>query len=344
MEFWKKWSFVFFLLICGVGILTITDSWQGAIRPARGMRTWMLAAGANAEQFLSGIPGFGEPEEVFADGLRNNIERYSTEGGSVLPEEDGKENSLGGKAEGITDQQGQILSCETPHAVEEDLISGSSEVVERQEPEVTYRDPLEIVYTTVEDDYFSDAVFIGDSRTVGMFEYGGLENTATFYASTGLTIFKLFDSAIVPVPDSKEKITIEQALNERQFGKIYLMVGINEMGRGDLEGFLTKYSEVIAHLQELQPNAIIYLQGIMKVTTERSNQGDYISNAGIEERNHGIAGLADNVKIYYLDVNPIICDETGGMEPSYTTDGVHLMAQYIPMWKDFLKQHAVMLD
>ena len=216
-------------------------------------------------------------------------------------------------------------------------------VAEGFTPEITYRDPSEVVYTTVEDDYFSDAVFIGDSRTVGLFEYGGLEEVTTFYASTGLTIFKLFDSK-VEVPDQKEKITIEQALNERQFSKIYLMLGINEMGRGDLEGFLAKYSEVLTHLKELQPDAIIYLQGIMKVTTKRSEQGDYISNPGIEERNAGIAALADNVRVYYLDVNPLICDETGGMEPSYTTDGVHLKAQYIPMWKDFLKQHAVVLD
>ena len=79
----------------------------------------------------------------------------------------------------------------------------------------------------------------------------------------------------------------------------------------------------------------------MKVTTERSNKGDYITNEGIEERNAGIEALADNEKVYYLDVNPLICDETGGMEASYTFDGVHLKAQYISIWKDFLKSHAV---
>ena len=116
------------------------------------------------------------------------------------------------------------------------------------------------------------------------------------------------------------------------------------MGTGDLERFLNKYTEVVAHLKELQPDAIIYLQGIMKVTTKRSNKGDYINNAGIEARNAGIAALADNVKVYYLDVNPLICEEGGGLVPSYTSDGVHLKAQYIPIWKDFLKQHAIGLD
>ena len=94
-------------------------------------------------------------------------------------------------------------------------------------------------------------------------------------------------------------------------------------------------------MQQLQPDAVIYLQAIMKVTAERSGQGDYITNEGIEARNEEIAKLADDEKIFYLDVNPLICDETGGMVASYTYDGVHLKAQYIPIWLDFLKEHAV---
>lgn len=199
----------------------------------------------------------------------------------------------------------------------------------------------EDMYRTVEDDYFADAAFIGDSRTVGMFEYGGLEEISTFYASKGLTIYKLFDAPIVSVEGKKQKITIEEALSNRQFAKIYLMVGINEMGTGTVDTFLAKYKEAVEHLQELQPDAVIYVQGIIKVTTERSGEGDYITNEGIEARNQGLEQLADNEKVFYLDVNPLICDETGGMVDSYTFDGVHLKAQYIPIWKDFLKCHAV---
>ena len=201
--------------------------------------------------------------------------------------------------------------------------------------------PQEVVYHTVDDSYFDDAVFIGDSRTVGMYEYGGLEETSTFYASTGLTVYKMFDSAIVSVPGQKKKITVQEALSEKQFAKIYLMIGINEMGTGTVESFMKAYGEAVQHLQELQPDAVIYLQAIMKVTMERSEQGDYITNEGIEARNAEIAKLADDRKIFFLDVNPLICDETGGMVASYTYDGVHLKAQYIPIWLDFLKEHAV---
>lgn len=200
------------------------------------------------------------------------------------------------------------------------------------------------VYMIVEDDYFADAVFIGDSRTVGLYEYGGLEEVSTFYASKGLTIYKLFSSQIVEVPGEKKKKTVEEALQENQFKKIYLMVGINEMGTGTVETFASAYGEVVEHLLELQPEAIVYIQGILKVTTERSKKGDYINNEGIVARNEAIAQLADNSRVFYLDANPLLCDDSGGLESSYTFDGVHLKAKYVEIWKEYLKEHAVVLE
>lgn len=191
--------------------------------------------------------------------------------------------------------------------------------------------------------YFDDALFIGDSRTVGLKEYGGLEQS-TFYCSTGLTIYRMFTEPIVKVPGSKKKITVEEALGQRQFGKIYLMIGINEMGTGTVDSFIKKYQEQVDRLQELQPDAILYLQGIMRVTTERSQKGDYINNEGIDARNAEIAKMADNKKIFYLDVNPLLCDEDGGLTASYTHDGVHLRAAYVLQWKDFLQENVALQD
>ena len=38
-----------------------------------------------------------------------------------------------------------------------------------------------------------------------------------FYASTGLTVYKIFDSPIVEVPGQKKKITVEEALQANSF-------------------------------------------------------------------------------------------------------------------------------
>lgn len=202
---------------------------------------------------------------------------------------------------------------------------------------------VEWSYGTVDESYFDDAVFIGDSRTVGLYDYGGLDR-ATFYASSGLTVYKLFEDPDGKFKDGNWKENIETALKRQQFGKVYLMVGINEMGTGDVDYFIKHYGEAVERIRQLQPDAIIYLESIMRVTAERSAQGDYINNQGIDERNRRIAELADNQKIFYLDVNSVVCDETGGLNPEYTFDGVHLYAQYIDIWKQYLMEHAIQFN
>ena len=315
------------LFVFGAVYLTFGDNWQVYAKPLWQMRSWYqetmaggeetVSAGDSKEEGFGSISGSDSVSDSDSVSGSDNADDSSQEESQApaTGERDGTENLTG-----QGDQNGQ--SQEPPQLI-------------------VSRRPEDVEYRTVEDDYFKDALFIGDSRTVGLYDYGGLEDTATFYASTGLTIYKLLDAEIVTVPGQKEKLTVEEALQQYSFSKIYLMIGINEMGTGTVETFMEKYKEVVNRIQELQPNAIIYLQGIMKVTTERSSQGDYITNEGIEARNTEIEKLADYVKVYYLDVNPLICDETEGMNPDYTFDGVHLKAQYVTIWKDFLKSHAL---
>lgn len=307
----RKWSYLALLTAVGLAYLTLMDGWQVYAEPLTG---WMQGT-EDREQ------GVGDSSPGSSD--RDVLEVWAEIPGSEGESETERENH---------DQAGAAPETGMPG----DGQDGLDEIEDNG-----FGNGGEPVYMTVEDDYFSDAVFIGDSRTVGLHEYGGLEEITTFYASTGLTVYKIFDAEIIEVPGQRRKITIEEALQQNQYKKIYLMIGINEMGTGTVETFTARYQEVVDHLLELQPEAILYIQGILKVSTERSNQGDYITNEGIAARNEALSQLADNERIFYLDVNPLICDNTGGIEPSYTFDGVHLKAKYIEIWKDYLKTHAI---
>lgn len=328
----RKCYYLILLVTVGVIYLSAVDQWKVYAQVVKQVKEFCLGDGERETQEKDGEDAGQMPQEKdqqMADAAEPGSGDVTEGSGNQAPaipdtSDDGQGQGTGNAGEGVSEGAG---AEEQP-------------AVRPVEPDV----PAEPVFVTVGDEYFSDAVFIGDSRTVGMYEYGGLEEISTFYASTGLTVYKIFDSAIVEVPGQKKKITIEEALQENSFAKIYLMIGINEMGTGTVETFTEKYREVVEHLQELQPNAIIYIQGIIKVTTERSDQGDYINNEGIEARNLELEKLADNRSIFYLDVNPLICDETGGMVDSYTFDGVHLKAKYIQIWKDYLKENAVQVS
>lgn len=210
------------------------------------------------------------------------------------------------------------------------------------QPEVSTEE-VELVpeaqFTTVDASYFDDALFIGDSRMVGMHDYSGLDN-ATYYAEVGLTIYSLFDDKIATLADGSMG-TIEQALQEKQFGKIYLMVGINELGTGTRERFLETYRAAVEKIHDLQPNALIFIQGILYVTEARSQSDDYINNPNIMTRNADIATLADNKQIFYIDVNEVYSDGNGNLSTEYSFDNAHLKGAYYDKWVTFLMEHGV---
>lgn len=326
------------LLVFGMVCLTVTGGWRVYTDPLKNGGGKLLDSLGISREGWENPSGGHDPSASKGEADGQPSVQNSGEGSLPAGESDGSEASAerSGAGESRGSEDGESPGSGQEKDTEEPEGTGEQGETDGEQPRFHYQ--------TVEDDYFADAVFIGDSRTVGMYEYGGLQDISTFYASTGLSVHKLFTAKIVEVPGQRKKITVEEALSERQFAKIYFMIGINEMGTGTAESFLEKYAESVARLRELQPDAVIYLQGIMQVTAERSAQGDYITNEGIDIRNEGIAALADDETIFYLDVNEAVCGEDGAMAADYTYDGVHLKAQYISLWKEYLKTHAVVFD
>lgn len=190
---------------------------------------------------------------------------------------------------------------------------------------------------TVGKEYFDDALFIGDSRTVGISEYGDLNN-ATFFANTGMSVYNVFEKN-VSVP-RVGKLKLEQLLTYKKFGKIYIMLGINELGYNQ-EKTLKKYKDLLKFIQEKQSNAIIYIEANLHVAAERSNKDKTINNININKINNEISQLADNEKIFFIDVNEKFDDENGNLSSNYTQDNVHIYAKYYKEWSDWLSQNAV---
>lgn len=194
-------------------------------------------------------------------------------------------------------------------------------------------------FTTADDDYFDGACFIGDSRTVGMSQYAGIEN-ATFLCKNSLSIYD-YDKKKITY-DGK-KMSVREVLSETQFLKIYIMVGINECGIGTPETFFNNYRDVVMDIRQLQPDALIFIQGNLLVTELKSNDDDSITNENISARNELIATLANQKDIFYIDINESSLCEDGSLVSDYTWDQVHIRAQYYPIWKEFLLKHAIVV-
>lgn len=196
------------------------------------------------------------------------------------------------------------------------------------------------VFQTVDASYFDDALFIGDSRTEGLALYGNLSN-ADYFTSVGMSIFKVTEK-YAGNPNLGESCTLSQKLAQKQYGKVYIMLGLNELGTGTTESWAQTYADVIAQVRQAQPNAIIYLQSILVVSASQNNPSSAINNNAVNTRNAALEALADpQNNIYYLNVNEAVMDANGCLDASLTSDGIHLLGNSLPLWEDYLKQHAI---
>ena len=185
-------------------------------------------------------------------------------------------------------------------------------------------------------DYFTDALFIGDSRTVGIAEYGTIKN-ATYFSNTGMSVYNIWSQKIDI--SSIGKVSLEELLDKKNFGKVYIMLGINEIGY-NMSQTAKKYQELVKYVNTKQPKAIIYLQANLHVTKEKSDSDKSINNTRINKLNSAISKMSNNKNIFYLDVNSIFDDSSGNLRADYTSDKVHIYGKYYKQWTEWIRKNT----
>lgn len=185
--------------------------------------------------------------------------------------------------------------------------------------------------------YFKDALLIGDSRTVGIQMVGGLKD-ATFFSTVGLSVIGA-RSTYADV-SGYGSVTLPTLLQSAQFGKVYIMLGINDIG-GDLSTVANRYSELIDTIRQSQPNAIIYIMANLHVTAAQDAKGSTVNNANIDTFNGYIKELADDETIFYLDSNTRFDDENGKLDGEFSPDGIHFYGDGYSDWAEWIEQNVI---
>lgn len=198
-------------------------------------------------------------------------------------------------------------------------------------------------FSEVDTSYFDDALFIGDSRTDTLKLYAGWDN-ATYFVKTGTNIWAIMDDEVAEDSETGKIVSIDEALQKQKFGKVYIMLGVNELGTGTAETYYQQFKKVVARIQELQPDAIVFVESIIHVSASKDAEGTAINNKEIDARNQWLKKLADNQTVFFLDANEVLDDENSALTEEYTFDGVHLQAEYLEPWKNFFLSHGVVRD
>ena len=178
----------------------------------------------------------------------------------------------------------------------------------------------------------ADALFIGDSRTVGIMEYAGIQD-ADFFCNVGMSVFSA-QKVRVSVK-SVGKVTLEELLSHKKYGRIYIMLGINELGYGE-KSILNKYGALVDFIKGQQPDATVCIEANLHVSQKRSEGSKSINNPSLDRLNTALSAFAKERGLLYLDANTVFDDENGSLPADKTSDGVHLYAKYYARWGEWI--------
>lgn len=189
----------------------------------------------------------------------------------------------------------------------------------------------------VDDSYFADAVFVGDSRTEGLKMYSELDSSQ-FFSSVGMDVDKVFTDQVVSL--NGQLLTVAQALEQASYSKVYIMLGMNELGWVYESVFADNYARIIDTIRESHPDATIYVQSILPVSQWKDGSNDIYTNANVVRLQKALVAMCEEKGVNYVNVAEGIQDEQGYLPSEATQDGVHLTPEYCQRWMDYLKTHT----
>lgn len=105
--------------------------------------------------------------------------------------------------------------------------------------------------------------------------------------------------------------------------KVFLLVGVNDLLWGKSPDEIEpRYRDIVQRIRREQPDAQLVLLSVLPVNTDiRSFQ---TSNTEIQALNAGIARIARDFALPYVDLYNELTDATGELSAQFTSDGIHL--------------------
>lgn len=186
----------------------------------------------------------------------------------------------------------------------------------------------------VADTWFENALFIGESRTVGLRDYARCGN-AEYFCAVGMTVFNVMSKECADSGRFSQQ-TLESLLSSKTYDHIFINLGINECGY-PAKTVAAKYKQLIEMIQQKQPDAKIILQAVITVTEKYAGSQDHFQPSNIQKLNKRIKAMANDTTIFYIDANPYFTDPDGYLYKNVTGDGAHFTGKYYKVWANWIR-------
>lgn len=259
--------------------------------------------------------------------------------------------------QGTTKEVTQATEEQTTEATSEEVTETQEETTEKaEEASASEESPVTYEYTQVDDSYFNDAVFIGDSISYGFELYvtekrangetvlGEAQFLTSGSLSYGNSLWDVSDESVHPTYNG-EKMKLEDAIVQIKPGKIFILLGTNDVALYGVEQTIANADTEISRMLEASPGAEIFIMSTTpKYSPAESNVDGALNNADIDALNVAMRQFAVEKGYNFMNIAPLFKDETGGLAADYCSDkegmGIHFTSAAYDIWLDFLYSYG----
>ena len=118
--------------------------------------------------------------------------------------------------------------------------------------------------------------------------------------------------------------------------KIFLMIGINDLGRKrSVNQILIDYEKLINEIIEEVPETELYIQSILP-TDNREN----LQNTDVIKINNGLVELTKKYNLTYVNLFDLFKTTENKLNPAMTFDGLHVNGQGYLIWKNAIIEYV----
>lgn len=287
----------------------------------------LLLASCSTRAYYEQARGEGRQQSIFAGG-----QTWSSEGGTAAIEPTPSPDNGATVVDGgvvildATQMAGEVVTTPPPAAPVVEAPVENTTPAEIAAPVVT----PQLVDTTIpveliEPGWFDDALFVG-GNVCGTLAYyaehsnGGLGN-ALFLTRTDFTLSSAVDGSMA-LAYRGGWYSVANAVKASGCNKVFLVLGIEDVGRVDDEAYKKLWSDLVTAIQETNPDVRIFIQSITPVASGHDNSR--INNAKINTSNEYLKDYCSRSGCNYVDINTGLKDASGNLDRKYCRDGFYL--------------------
>lgn len=196
--------------------------------------------------------------------------------------------------------------------------------------------------------FFSESVFLGDSVTKGLSIYC-MKNKdvlpgARFLCEASYAVRHAIGEVggqyVVSITYQGEKMRPEDALAAMGAKRVFIMLGLNDIGLG-VNWTFKNYGTLIQNIRSKCPDIEIYIQSGTPIWIP--NERDGLTNANMDRFNALLEQYCQENGYHFVNVASVLKNVQGGLKGEYCSDRyVHLNNAGTEAWIAYLKEFAAM--